>query len=124
MSPRVILGIGGFALALVAGLALWAGNDSHPPDSRVDDAPAPRALVVPAARPSETVTAAAAPAPTPSIVSATGRAAAVDAPTAVKGMAPIGASSDAGVDEFELEAANVSAATKALEEAVRSRSAR
>ncbi len=124
MSPRVILGIGAFALAFVAALALWAGGDSHPPEVRVDDAPAPRALVVPAARPSETVTASAAPAPTPSVVPSAGARPAGDALAVVKGMAPMEAPSDAGLDELELEAANVSAATKALEEAVRSRAAR
>lgn len=119
MSPRVILVIGVFALALVAALALWAENESPPPEGHVDDVPAPRALVVPVARPSEPATVAAGPAPTPSVLAATGTQ-----PPSVTGMAPMASSSDAGLDEWELEAANVSAATKALEEAVRSRAVR
>lgn len=124
MSPRVILVIGLFALALVAALALWAGTDAHPHEGRVDDAPAPRALVVPAAHPSEPATVTAAPAPIPAVVSPTDARPASDPPLAVKGMAPMGAPSDAGDDEWALEAANVFAATKALEEAVRRRGAR
>ncbi|MBL8924262.1 MAG: hypothetical protein JNJ54_35765 [Myxococcaceae bacterium] len=120
MSPRVILFVGAVALLLIAGLVLWAGEAPPPPPPA--DALAPPAVMT-APAPSR------APVAVPSPIAAAPPASAPPAapppaqsPERVSRgspMAPMAPVSDGVHDDVEVEAANVSAATRALEEAVR-----
>lgn len=113
MSPRVILAVGVVALLAIAGLVLWAGEPQQGPAVEVAPVPeVPVAAPQPVAQPRAPL----APAPTPQRPLP---AAPLVQAARVEPMAPTAPVSISVPDELEVETANVSAATRALEEAVR-----